>query len=120
VKFVHRARESAVIVRLHHIVKAEKTFKIASPEDSYSGDFEELEAGPYVPRGEGSDARQYHEYRFVLRAGRDQSAEPFWNVTAYPVDPATGGARWFYVDETSIIRFEVGMAPSASSPPIKQ
>lgn len=43
------------------------------------------------------------------------AGKPFWNMTANPVNGSTS-VRWFYVDETSVIRFETGAAADASSP----
>ncbi len=41
-----------------------------------------------------------------------------WDVTAQPVSPGVTGNRWFRVDESGVIRFKEGAAPTPSDPAV--
>lgn len=115
-RFIQRARETAVMSYLSKIKRAEGIYISENLLGLYSGDFEELEVTGAVSAGSGNASREVHEYRFDLTAG--VSGGPYWRVTARPLDSSTT-ARWFYIDETGIIRYEVGSVAGAGSPPVQ-
>jgi len=115
-KFIQRARETAVISYLSSIKRAETIYMAENLLGLYSGDFEDLETTGALPAGSGNATRVMHDYRFDLVSGVSGGV-PYWRVNAAPVD-SSATARWFYVDETGIIRFETGLAAGAGSPPL--
>jgi prepilin-type N-terminal cleavage/methylation domain-containing protein len=113
--FVQKARETSAISFLQNINKAEVMFITDSGNSSYSADFDELEATGAIPPSTGSASRVNEDYRFDIEAGADSNGNPTWNVTATPlVSPSA--ARWFYIDQTGMIRYEVGVAAGSGSP----
>lgn len=115
-KFIQKARESSAITYLSKARKAQSVFRMGA-QDTYSGDFEELETTGIISPGAGSPSRVVQDYRFDLTAGMNASGEPYWSMTAAPMS-AYKPSRWFYLDDTGVIRFEVDTAASGASPPI--
>jgi len=115
-KFIQKARESSAVTYISKARKAQSVFRTGA-QDNYSGDFEELETTGIIPPGAGSPSRVVQDYSFDLTAGMNASGEPYWNMTAAPTS-AYKPSRWFYVDDTGVIRFEVDTAASAASPPL--
>lgn len=116
-KFIQKARETSVISYLSKIVKAEDIYFLESPTASYSADFDELEPTGMISPSTGAASRVEHDYTFTLNAGR-VAGTPFWNVTANPVNGSLS-ARWFYADETGILRFKTGSVADAASPQVQ-
>ncbi len=116
-KFIQKARETSVISYLSKIVKAEDIYLLESPAASYSADFDELESTGIISPSTGAASRVEHDYTFTLNAGT-VAGVPFWNVTANPLDGSLS-ARWFYADETGILRFKTGAAADAASPQVR-
>lgn len=116
-RFIQKARETSVISYLAKVVRAEELHYLDSPTVSYSADFDELEATGMIEPSIGTSTRVEHDYNFSLNAGL-AAGKPFWNVGANPVNGDTS-ARWFYADETGVIRFETGSAAGPASPQIQ-
>ncbi|MFQ5735276.1 MAG: type IV pilin protein [Thermodesulfobacteriota bacterium] len=116
-KFIQKARETAVISYLSKLVKAEELYYLGSPTASYTGDFDELETTGLITPSTGASTRIEHEYTFSLSSGTS-GGKPVWQVTAAPVDGSTS-ARWFYADQSGILRFETGTTASAASPQVQ-
>lgn len=115
--FIQKAREVAVTGYLKDLHKAEELFRFDSATSSYSGDFEQLESIGGLPPSTGSASRVDNGYRLDIAAGFRATGEPYWSVTATPLQqPST--SRWFYTDETGTIRAQTGGVADASSPPI--
>lgn len=115
--FIQKARETAAIGYLKNLHKSQDLYRFDSALAVYSGDFEELEAMGGVPPGSGSASRVDQDYRFDLSAGPGPGGQPSWQATATPLKQQAT-ARFFYVDETGVIRFETGAAAGAGSAPI--
>lgn len=115
-KFIQRARESAAITYLSKARKAQNVFLLEN-QQGYTGDFELLETTGIIQPGSGNPSRVVQDYRFDLTAGINASGEPVWNMTSSP----TSGykpSKWFYTDDTGVIRFEVDAPATSSSPPL--
>ena len=70
-------------------------------------------ANPRVRPGARFCARFAEGYVFELRGSDFQ-----WSCTASPVDPGKTGDRYFFVDDSGVIRFERDRQATATSPPI--
>ncbi len=113
---VKKSRETAVLTYLNLLKKAEDSYIITNTGNAFSNDFEELEATGTLPLGNGASTRIVHDYTLTLTVG-NSGGVPFWRVTAEPVDGDTT-ARWFYTDETGVMRYETGLTATASSPQV--
>lgn len=113
---VKKSRETAVLSYLSLLKKAEDAYIVTNTGNSFSNDFEELEATGTLPPGNGAGTRIVHDYRLTLTVGNTGGA-PFWRVIAEPVDGDTK-VRWFYTDETGVMRYETGSTATASSPQV--
>ncbi|MBI5167309.1 MAG: prepilin-type N-terminal cleavage/methylation domain-containing protein [candidate division NC10 bacterium] len=140
--YVQKARETVVIAYLVELQKGQEAYRLDDPSEQYSGDFNALEETGFISKsgqtqvgstttgkgkgkGKGLEktktapksSLEQNRYRFDLTAGTDAAGNSTWNVYAYPTD-GTQKVRWFYSDQTGIIRYETGRRPSPSSPPI--
>lgn len=128
--FVQRARETAVIAFLRELILAEEAYRIENGVEAYVGDFEELEKTGYIPDTQNvkapkrpgkkkgvkpTSSRIQHAYQFDLTAS--QSAPYTWYVYATPMNKSLS-VRWFYTDETGVIRYAIGTKADPGSPPI--
>jgi len=50
-------------------------------------------------------------YRFVTNAAPTRDS---WSITAEPINPGVTGDRYFYTDESGVIRFRDGAAATAA------
>jgi len=116
-KLIQKARETSVIAYLAKMVRAQEIHYIDSPTASYSADFDELESTGMISHSTGVELRVEHDYTFTLDAGM-AAGEPYWNVTADPVN-SDGDAKWFYADQSGVMRFEVGATAGPASPRLR-
>lgn len=114
--FIQKARETAVITMLSKIRKAEEVHRLGDPTGLYSGDFQDLVATGILSPAAGTATRDVHDYRFTLASGV-AGGIPYWTVNANPLD-GSASVRWFFVDETGVIRFETGAPATSASPPV--
>lgn len=115
--FIQKARETAAIGYLKNLHKSQDLYRFDSATSVFSGDFEELEAMGGVPPGNGNASRIDQDYRFDLSAGPGPGGQPAWQATATPLKQQAT-ARFFFVDETGVIRAETGAGAGAGSAPI--
>jgi len=132
--FLRRARETAVVHYLRALSKGQELWRAETDSLGFCGDFNELEESGFVPdavnfvavrrraaartgRTVTTSSRVVKGYRIDLRDTEDPSGGSYtYYARAYPQD-GSRKVRWFYVDQTGIIRGGVGAA-TASSPPI--
>jgi type IV pilus assembly protein PilA len=117
--FINKARETSAISFMTHIYKSEELYTIKYPGAGYSADFDDLEATGAIPPSTGGASRVEQDYRFDLVAGVDGTGVPIWTVNATPVSPVSS-SRWFYMDQTGVMRYAIGVPANALSPPINQ
>jgi len=142
--YVQKARETVVIAYLVELHKGQEAYRLDNPTEEYSGDFNKLEETGFISKsgqtqagstttGKGKEkgkgkglektesaspsSREHNNYRFDLTGSTDASGKSTWYVYAYPVDGSTK-VRWFYQDQTRVIRYEIGKKPKSDSPPI--
>jgi len=59
-------------------------------------------------------------YRFVYWPQRDTNQLiTSYGLTAAPVQPGTSGVRYFFTDESGVIRFSLGSEANADSEPVE-
>lgn len=114
--FIQKARETAVISYLSKVKKAEEVFRVMDPAGLYTGDFDMLETTGGIPPSTGSSSRAVHDYTFTISAGVS-FGQPYWRVNANPVN-GSATVRWFYTDETGVIRYNTGATAGTGNPPI--
>lgn len=112
--FIQKARETAVVAYLDKAQKAQELFRIESLSNSYSSSFDELETTGMIEPAVGPATRIQQEYQVTLAAGIVAGA-PVWSVTATPLS-GIPSAKHFYIDQTGIVRYNVGAAATAGSP----
>ncbi len=130
--FVQRARETAVIHYLREVHKGQQEWRLETDAEGFTGDFDELEETGYIPystnlrrvrtrrarRGgtRTTSSRLVHTYQCDLRTSDDPSTNTYsYTINAYPPDRRRS-VRWFYLDQTGVIRAGMGSA-GPSSPP---
>ncbi len=113
--FIQKARETAVITVLSKIKKAEEVHRLGDPSGLYAGDFQDLVSTGILSPAAGNAERDEHDYRFTLASGV-AGGIPYWTVNANPVN-GSATVRWFFVDETGVVRFETGAPATSASPP---
>jgi len=131
--FVQRARETAVIQYLREVHKGQQEWRLETDSDGYSGDFDELEETGFIPdavnfvrtrrrsvrRGQATrttSSRVVQTYRLDLTAQDSPSTNTYtYSITAYPSNRSRR-VRWFYIDQTGVIRAGTGWA-GPSAPP---
>ena len=132
--FVQRARETSVIYYLAEFHKGQQVWRLEIDSLGYSGDFDELEESGFIPdavnfarvrrrpprRGvtRTTSSRVVQNYRLDLTAVENPSTNSYaYTISAYPVNRSTR-VRWFYLDQTGMIRAATGSAgprsPAAS------
>lgn len=116
ISFIQKARETAVISYLSKAKKAQEIYSLESPMGFFSASFDELETTGMLEPGVGIAIRTEEEYQMTLAAGVI-AGEPVWSISASPL-AADASARHFYVDQTGVIRYTVGMAAGPGSPPL--
>jgi type II secretory pathway pseudopilin PulG len=129
---VQRARETTLINYLSEVHKGEVAWRLETDSLSFTGDFGELEETGMIPtaatlqrvrlrdpqRGSTrtNSSRAVHNYSLALTAQDDPSTNTYtYSIVASP----QGGdkkARWFYLDQTGVIRSGIGQAGPYSAP----
>lgn len=130
--FVRKARETALIHYMQALHKGQQLWRAEVDSLGYCGDFDELEETGYVPdarnfvaarrrvgrmgRVATTSSRVVKEYRIDLTAVENPGANTYtYSARAYPED-RNPRVRWFYLDQTGIIRAGIGSAGAGSRP----
>ena len=78
----------------------------------YASSLEQLVEARLIDPVLGSGEKQGYRFRIV---GADQFT---FRVTAAPVEPGATGGRWFFLDESGVIRFSTDGPANEQSPPV--
>lgn len=130
--FVRRARETAVIAFLREVHKGQLEWRLETGFEGFTGDFDELEESGMIPNAANyvrvrvrapsrgatreTSSRLVQNYQLDLRADSTPASGTYtYQVTAYPQDRSTK-VRWFFINQTGIIRARVGSVGSGSPP----
>ena len=109
--------ESSAIGSLRTISTAQTLFREADKDGNesldYAASLEILWKYNLIDPVLGAGTKQ--GYIFSIR--RNQEIPEFqWNCTAAPQAPGSSGTRYFYVNETGVIRYETNTAATSTSP----
>jgi len=124
--FVQRARETTIIYYLSEVHRGQQAWRLETDAVGYSGDFDELEETGFIPdavnfqrarrrppvRGASrtTSSRVVQNYQLDLTARDNPSTNAYtYTISAYPVNRSTR-VRWFYLDQTGMIRAATGSA----------
>jgi prepilin-type N-terminal cleavage/methylation domain-containing protein len=130
--FVQRAREVALIHYLAEVHKGQIAWRLETDSVGFSGDLDELEETGFIPdavnfarvrrraprRGstQTTSSRVIQNYRLDLTAVDNPSKNTYtYSISAYPVNRSRR-VRWFYLDQTGMIRAGTGSAGPWSPP----
>jgi prepilin-type N-terminal cleavage/methylation domain-containing protein len=130
--FVQRARETSLIIYLREIHKGQMGWRGETGSEAFTGDFDELEQTGFIPNANsmvririrdpntGSSVdfstRDFQQYTLSLLAQNTPSSGSYtYSVRAYPRD-FNPRVRWFYLDQTGVVRAALGWAGPAASP----
>jgi len=131
--FVQKARETALIHYLRSVQKGQELWRAEVDSAGYCGDFNELEETGYIPdavnlvavrrraatrnRTVTTSSRLVKNFRLNLQAIDAPDTNTYtYTVRVYPQD-RNPRVRWFFMNQTGIIRAGIGAA-SAGSPPV--
>lgn len=129
---VQRARETALINYLAEVHKGQQAWRLETDSLGFSGDFDELEETGMISDATNSkrvrrreprrgptrttSSRMVQNYSLALTAQDDPSTSTYtYSITASPQD-GSKKARWFYLDQTGVIRTGTGKAGPQSAP----
>ena len=73
-----------------------------------------LQAEDYIDDVLAAGQKSGYDFTYVL--GAEPTAE--WECNADPISDTVTGDRWFYVDQSGVIRFGVGAQATDTDPPI--
>jgi len=105
------ANEVSAIGSLRTIVTAEITYSATVGSGAYAAALSDLSTQSLIDDSLGSGAKG--GYDFVLSG----TANTF-TVTAEPTTPGTTGNRYFFSDDSGVIRATTGGAATVASPPL--
>ncbi len=104
------ANEASSISAIRNIVTSHITYSATVGSGSYAADLPALQAAKLIDSVLGSGTKD--GYSFASTGG-----STFFTVTAAPLTPGSTGTRYFFSDESGVIRYNTGgVATSASSP----
>lgn len=116
-----RANEQSAIYALRAITVAAESYAAEHPESGYPPSLDELQPQLQLDlRDAGMGVREKSGYRFLYNTF-DENADGIierYYVTAEPLVPGTTGRRYFYIDQSAILRAETNTEATAESPPI--
>jgi prepilin-type N-terminal cleavage/methylation domain-containing protein len=128
--FVQRARETAVMYYLREVHKGQQEWRLETDSQGYTGDFEELEKSGFIPDSVNNtrirvqsprrdwsvemSVRRLQTYELQMLA-YDLSGTRAYYIYAYPQNRSTR-VRWFYIDQTGVIRAAPGWAGPGAPP----
>lgn len=130
--FVQRARETTILFYLAEVHKGQQAWRLETDSPGYAGDFDELEETGFIPDSQNfvrvrrraprrgptrtTSSRVVQNYRLDLKARDNPSSNTYtYTISAYPVNRSRG-VRWFYLDQTGLIRAGTGSAGPFSPP----
>jgi prepilin-type N-terminal cleavage/methylation domain-containing protein len=106
------ANESAAIAAMQTLSTGAQSFRSANP--TYPVGLNSLSSAtpPYIDSVLGSGAKQ--GYNFALLGSTNA-----FTATASPTTPQTTGTRYFFVDESGVVRYSTGGTATSTSSPIE-
>ncbi len=107
------ANEASAISAIRNVVTSQITYSATVGSGSYAADLPALEAANLIDSVLGSGTKDGYSY---VASG---SANNF-SITAAPVTPGSTGTRYFFSNESGVIRYNTGGAATDTSSPLGQ
>jgi len=107
------ANEASAISAIRNIVTSHITFSATSGSGSYATDLTALQAASLIDSVLGSGTKD--GYTFASSGGANA-----FTVTADPLLAGSTGTRYFFSDESGVIRYSTGASATNSSSPLGQ
>ncbi len=109
------SNEASAIGSLKQIGSGQEQYKFGAGSNCY-GALSELAAGdnPYVDETVGSGKKSGYNFTVIVPPNRER-----YIARASPVTPDKTGQRYFYLDESGIVRQKVGSPASSNDSPIE-
>jgi type II secretory pathway pseudopilin PulG len=111
-----KANETAAIATLRMVNSAQQQFRYTDADGNnrqdYAATISALTEKDLIPPALASGTKS--GYIFSIRRGADPQNQ--WRCTANPLKPGTSGRRYFFIDETGVIRFETEQMAGSESP----
>ena len=107
------ANEASAISAIRNIVTSHITFSATVGAGSYAADLSALETAGLIDSVLGSGTKD--GYSFSSSGGSNA-----FTVTGAPLTAGSTGTRYFFSDESGVIRYNTGAAATSSSSPLGQ
>ena len=107
------ANEASAISAIRNVVTSQITFSATVGSGSYAVDLPALQGANLIDSVLGSGTKD--GYAYVGSGGANN-----FTITGAPVTPGSTGTRYFFSDESGVIRYNTGGAASAASSPLGQ
>ena len=107
------ANEASAISAIRNVVTSQITYSATVGSGSYATALSDLETASLIDSVLGSGTKD--GYTFTSSGGSNT-----FTVTAAPVTAGSTGTRYFFSDESGVIRYATGGAATASSSPLGQ
>jgi len=107
------ANEASAISAIRNIVTSHITFSATVGAGSYAADLSALETAGLIDSVLGSGTKD--GYSFSSSGGSNA-----FTVTGGPLTAGSTGTRYFFSDESGVIRYNTGAAATSSSSPLGQ
>jgi len=107
------ANEASAISAVRNIVTSHITFSATSGSGAYATDLAALQAASLIDSVLGSGSKD--GYEFASGGGANN-----FTITADPLIAGSTGTRYFFSDESGVIRYNTGAQANVSSSPLGQ
>ncbi len=107
------ANEASAISAIRNIVTSHITFSATVGAGKYAADLDALEVARLIDSVLGSGTKD--GYLFASTGGANN-----FTITAAPITAGSTGTRYFFSDESGVIRYDTGQAATTASNPLGQ
>ena len=105
------ANEASAISSLRNIVTSQITFSATTGSGSYAATLTALSAASLIDTVLGSGSKDGYSFQAIGTANT-------FVVSAQPATPGTTGTRYFFSNESGVIRFSTAAAATVASDPL--
>ena len=105
--------ESAAAASVRTIVTAQTAYHVTAGQGQYSSGLQALSNAALIDSVLGSGSKEGYQFNCTGAGGT-------FTVTASPVRPGETGRKYYYADQSGVIRFNVGGPADGSSPNLGQ
>lgn len=106
------SNESSAIGSMRALIPAQELYRQKCPAVCFAGSLQNLEDAGVIDDVLGTGTKGGYRFKIFY-------ADPYtWNAKAAPEVPGKTGDRWFYVDDSGVIRFTTGGPADAGDTPV--